>query len=262
MAIINGKWEFKDLCPFTAPAENITQDVSFTTADGVVRTKIKILNDDVVILEIDGCTVAIYGSGRKFAWLDGYENYKTIDFGETEQEVSDEFYSLFTQIAVSLDAPQRSLADKLVLVAENQQRVYDAGYEAGQAAGGGSLGGLPTYETDITFVSKTNYAHITHNLNTKKFLVIGRVKEHDGNDLDTYKISQLVAWSPDAYFQNAQYNLANGGTYNPYEYFVEKIKNESGVRTVTGEFGADMKVSILNDGPVTIILETKDGNII
>lgn len=43
-----------------------------------------------------------------------------------------------------------------------------------------------------------------------------------------------------------------------YEYFVEKIKNESGVRTVTGEFGADMKVSILNDGPVTIVLDTDE----
>ena len=43
-----------------------------------------------------------------------------------------------------------------------------------------------------------------------------------------------------------------------YEYFVEKIRNESGVRTVTGEFGADMKVSILNDGPVTIVLDTDE----
>ncbi len=43
-----------------------------------------------------------------------------------------------------------------------------------------------------------------------------------------------------------------------YEYFVNKIRNESGARTVTGEFGADMKVSILNDGPVTIILDTNE----
>lgn len=43
-----------------------------------------------------------------------------------------------------------------------------------------------------------------------------------------------------------------------YEYFVEKIR-KSGVKKVcTGEFGADMKVSLINDGPVTIILESKD----
>lgn len=39
-----------------------------------------------------------------------------------------------------------------------------------------------------------------------------------------------------------------------YEYFMEKCREK--VRKVEhGEFGADMKVSLLNDGPVTIILE-------
>jgi len=43
-----------------------------------------------------------------------------------------------------------------------------------------------------------------------------------------------------------------------YEYFVSQLKL-SGVRKVeTGRFGADMKVSLLNDGPVTIILNSKD----
>lgn len=40
-----------------------------------------------------------------------------------------------------------------------------------------------------------------------------------------------------------------------YEYFIQLCKNE-GFKTETGEFGADMKVSLLNDGPVTIILES------
>lgn len=39
-----------------------------------------------------------------------------------------------------------------------------------------------------------------------------------------------------------------------YEYFCEKCK-ESGIEVEKGIFGADMKVSLLNDGPVTIILE-------
>lgn len=43
-----------------------------------------------------------------------------------------------------------------------------------------------------------------------------------------------------------------------YLYFVEELR-KSGVKKVcTGEFGADMKVSLLNDGPVTIILDSKD----
>lgn len=41
-----------------------------------------------------------------------------------------------------------------------------------------------------------------------------------------------------------------------YEYFTEKLK-ENGVKKVEkGIFGADMKVSLLNDGPVTIILDS------
>ncbi len=39
-----------------------------------------------------------------------------------------------------------------------------------------------------------------------------------------------------------------------YEYFCEKCK-ENGIEVQKGIFGADMKVSLLNDGPVTIILE-------
>lgn len=39
-----------------------------------------------------------------------------------------------------------------------------------------------------------------------------------------------------------------------YEYFCEKCK-EQDIKVEKGIFGADMKVSLLNDGPVTIILE-------
>jgi D-tyrosyl-tRNA(Tyr) deacylase len=39
-----------------------------------------------------------------------------------------------------------------------------------------------------------------------------------------------------------------------YEYFVE-ILNQKGIRVETGEFGAMMAVSLVNDGPVTMILE-------
>ena len=43
-----------------------------------------------------------------------------------------------------------------------------------------------------------------------------------------------------------------------YEYFCERIKN-AGVREVqNGIFGADMKVELLNDGPVTIIIDSME----
>ena len=40
-----------------------------------------------------------------------------------------------------------------------------------------------------------------------------------------------------------------------YEYFCNKCKEEYGIEVEKGIFGADMKVSLLNDGPVTIIIE-------
>ena len=39
-----------------------------------------------------------------------------------------------------------------------------------------------------------------------------------------------------------------------YEYFIEKAK-QKGLKIEAGIFGADMKVELLNDGPVTILLE-------
>lgn len=40
-----------------------------------------------------------------------------------------------------------------------------------------------------------------------------------------------------------------------YEYFIEKCKKNGIKKVEHGKFGADMKVDLLNDGPVTIILE-------
>lgn len=43
-----------------------------------------------------------------------------------------------------------------------------------------------------------------------------------------------------------------------YEAFVKQMETELGKKVQTGEFGADMKVSLVNDGPVTIIIDTKN----
>ena len=54
-----------------------------------------------------------------------------------------------------------------------------------------------------------------------------------------------------------------GGAMEPvganamYEKFVEYVRSH-GVHVETGEFGADMKVTLTNDGPVTIILESEN----
>ena len=43
-----------------------------------------------------------------------------------------------------------------------------------------------------------------------------------------------------------------------YEKFCLALEKESGKKVEKGVFGADMKVSLLNDGPVTIIMDTKN----
>jgi D-tyrosyl-tRNA(Tyr) deacylase len=43
-----------------------------------------------------------------------------------------------------------------------------------------------------------------------------------------------------------------------YERFVQKLGNDLGKKIQTGQFGADMKVLLLNDGPVTIAIDTKN----
>lgn len=43
-----------------------------------------------------------------------------------------------------------------------------------------------------------------------------------------------------------------------YEEFIRNLKNVSRMRVETGEFGADMKVSLINDGPVTIWMDSKN----
>ena len=43
-----------------------------------------------------------------------------------------------------------------------------------------------------------------------------------------------------------------------YEQFITTLERELGQAVQTGEFGADMKVSLINDGPVTLTIDTKN----
>lgn len=43
-----------------------------------------------------------------------------------------------------------------------------------------------------------------------------------------------------------------------YERFIKACAQHTGKKVETGVFGADMKVALINDGPVTIIVDTKD----
>ena len=43
-----------------------------------------------------------------------------------------------------------------------------------------------------------------------------------------------------------------------YEYFCQRLSQETGKAVGTGEFGANMQVKLVNDGPVTICMDTKN----
>lgn len=43
-----------------------------------------------------------------------------------------------------------------------------------------------------------------------------------------------------------------------YEKFLQQLETDLGKKISTGEFGADMKVGLINDGPVTILIDTKN----
>lgn len=43
-----------------------------------------------------------------------------------------------------------------------------------------------------------------------------------------------------------------------YEQFIARVEKDLNKKVQTGEFGADMKVSLLNDGPVTIIIDSQN----
>ncbi len=45
-----------------------------------------------------------------------------------------------------------------------------------------------------------------------------------------------------------------------YKYFIKQLEIQTGKHVASGIFGADMQVSLVNDGPVTIIMDSKNKN--
>lgn len=71
-------------------------------------------------------------------------------------------------------------------------------------------------------------------------------------------ISQFTLYGDCRKGRRPNFMAAEGGeeAKKLYDKFIELLK-ESNLKVETGEFGADMKVDIQNDGPVTLLLESK-----
>lgn len=83
------------------------------------------------------------------------------------------------------------------------------------------------------------------------------VKEIDG---DIIVVSQFTLQASTKKGNRPSYIKASkpGIAIPLYERFVQQIEKELGKNVQTGIFGADMKVALVNDGPVTIIIDSKN----
>ena len=73
-------------------------------------------------------------------------------------------------------------------------------------------------------------------------------------------VSQFTLWA--SYKKGNRPSYLRAGSHEVtiplYEAFVQAMSAQMGKPVQTGEFGADMKVELLNDGPVTICMDTKN----
>ena len=73
-------------------------------------------------------------------------------------------------------------------------------------------------------------------------------------------VSQFTLWA--SYKKGNRPSYLRAGSHDVtiplYERFVKEMSAQLGKPVQTGEFGADMKVELVNDGPVTICMDTKN----
>ena len=139
MAKVIGKWRWNDDVHesiWTVTVPKYTQNVNFITsrysAPFVCESIYFATSSDAIQILYSGAyenksfaAMILYSDGREPLIV---EEMLTMDFGDTEQEVSDDFYNVLVTCATPVTS---IIAAKLVLLRNNQPRVYHAGYDKG-----------------------------------------------------------------------------------------------------------------------------------
>ena len=135
MATIKGKWRWNDNIRdpwYDHDEKNAT--ISFKSGEksfSSITVAASFLNHAIIHydeIEVQSCEI-IWEEGEADCIDTFDENYRLMDFGESYQEIDDELYDF-----IIANAHEWNISDKLKIIAENEQKVYDAGVDAGKQA--------------------------------------------------------------------------------------------------------------------------------
>ena len=100
MPTLKGKWYFKEVLQHYIPDFSQSINYAITYIDGTTTQVIRMsMTSGILEYHTEQSTLEVYNYVK---YWEGHNVYRNIDFGETPQEVSEEFYNWFTKNAVNL----------------------------------------------------------------------------------------------------------------------------------------------------------------
>ena len=136
--IIKGRWRWNDVVYCKWQATHKEYDIAFKCNAEAFRTIFldwSVGYHSLTYIDVNSNYVLAGRSqneGDDFYSVD--EAYRIMDFGETDQLIDDELYNFISENAEPYLAPL-TIAEKLAVIAENEPKVYDAGYNSGYKVG-------------------------------------------------------------------------------------------------------------------------------
>lgn len=139
MAYLCGKWRWHDIVPCSSPVNTYRRFKISFKFDGLSCIGFQSVEyydgtRSIVYMKDDTTNYSVVNSSYdniSEMWVFTFYRGQEVDFGAIPQEIDDDFYNFFVANADPLD----TIADKLQYIAENEPKVYDAGYNSGYKVG-------------------------------------------------------------------------------------------------------------------------------